>query len=123
MRVLFATPVHATLASLTRHRKSHTLWRLMMEAGRSEGGRGSWEGGRFWRRRRYRSFAVFLGGDSNPLLFWECLSVCLPGRSSRMRLQVVFAVYLEQCSPAAINQIESLGEKRGERERRRARRG
>ena len=36
-----------------------------------------------------------------------------------MRLQVVFAVYLEQCSRAAINQIESLGEKRGERERER----
>ena len=58
-------------------------------------------------------------GDSNPLLFWECLSVCLPARPIvGMRLQVVFAVYLEQCSRAAINQIESLGEKRGERERR-----
>ena len=60
------------------------------------------------------------GGDSNPLLFWECLSVCLPARPIvGMRLQVVFAVYLEQCSRAAINQIESLGEKRGERERER----
>ena len=33
----------------------------------------------------------------------------------------MFAVYLEQCSPAAINQIQSLGEKRGATERGRAR--
>ena len=59
-----------------------------------------------------------------------CLPACLPARPADRSIDrrrvgdafagcVMFAVYLEQCSPAAINQIQSLGEKRGERERKR----
>ena len=61
-----------------------------------------------------------------------CLPACLPARPADRSIDrrrvgdafagcVMFAVYLEQCSPAAINQIQSLGEKRGATERGRAR--
>ena len=132
MRVLFATPLHATLVGLAGGGgtgKSHTFRRRKMEAGSEREGRPVCE----------EAISPSSVGDSNPLLVWDlgvsdclttvsaCLLACSADRSiDRRRVGdafagcVMFAVYLEQCSPAAINQIQSLGEKRGERERGRA---